>query len=138
MLYIITKERIMMDILISNNRNVTVDSFTMDFTYAGLLSYTSTERINKAIFEGANYPSSWGNRKVLKIEPNGGDFKIDLNHCYYCAWMNSDTVGFSDADGSTLVVIWFGDLPNARSIENIIQQGISKIDWEANAENFNY
>jgi hypothetical protein len=138
MLYIITKERIMIDILISNNRNVTVDSFTIDSTYAGLLSYTSTERINKMIFERANYPGSWGNRKILKIEPNDGDYNTPLGLCYYCAWMRSDTVGLSDADGSELVVIWFGDLPNARSIENIIQQGISKIDWEANAENFNY
>ena len=128
----------MIEIVIGNNRNVTVDAFTVDATYAGLLSYTSTERINKSIFERANYPSSWGNRKVLKILPNEGDFEIPLGLCNYCAWMRADTVGLSDSDGSELVVIWFEDKPNGRSIEEIIRKRIRNIDWESNAENFNY
>ena len=48
---------------------VTVNAFSMDFTYCGLLTYHASEDINRKIFERATYPTNWGHRAVLKLKP---------------------------------------------------------------------
>jgi len=37
---------------------VTVNTFSMDFTYCGLLTYHASEDINRKIFERATYPTN--------------------------------------------------------------------------------
>ncbi|MEJ1241074.1 hypothetical protein WBG78_23200 [Chryseolinea sp. T2] len=40
--------------------------------------------------------------------------------------------------GSELVVIWFDENPGQRSIKEIIENGIRKVDWDKNAKDFDY
>jgi hypothetical protein len=128
----------MIELNLNNQKLVTVNAFTLDFTYGGLLTYQTSEGINRKLFERANYPSNWGNRKVLKLKPKEIDFKTILEPCYYCVWLKSDSINDQNADGSELVVIWFDDIPTKKSIEKIIDKGIRHIDWEDNAENFKF
>ena len=127
----------MIDLKINNGREVSVNAFTMNFTYSGLLSYQTSERINRHIYERASYPTNWGNRAVLKLQPKELAFKSILDPCYYCVWLQSEWTQHRESDGSELVVIWFDDIPNERSIEHMIAGGIKAIDWEAHAEDYN-
>jgi hypothetical protein len=49
-----------------NNRIVTVEAFSFNYTYGHLITYRTTERINKAIFEEVSYPGEWQNSKAVK------------------------------------------------------------------------
>lgn len=126
----------MLDINLEKGKKVTVNAFSMNFTYGGLLTYQTSEDINRKLFERASYPSNWNNRAVLKIKPKEANFKSFLDSCYYCVWLSSTWKQNNQSDGSELVVIWFDDIPNQRSIEHIITYGIKNIDWEDHAEGF--
>lgn len=128
----------MIELKLNNQKKVTINAFTMDFTYGGLLSYQTSEGINRNIFERATYPSKWGRRAQLKLKPKEADFKSFLDPCYYCVWLSSEWKKDKQSDGTGLVVVWFDDIPNKRSIEHMIERGIKDIDWEAHAEDFCY
>jgi len=127
----------MIDIYLNSGRKLTISAFSMGFTYSGLICGNATERINQSIFEKADYPINWGNRKVLKLKPSDVSFKSVLDPCYYSVWLYSEALNESDADGSLLVVTWFGDIPNGKPIEQIIEKGVKSINWELHAENYN-
>lgn len=119
-------------------RDVTVDGFEFGYTYGGLLEGRPNNRLNHNIFERTSYPSNWGSRKVLKIKPEKIEFDDVLKPTHYSVWLNSNEPINENYHGSELVVIWFDELPNGKMIEEIIQHGIENIDWDKNAEDFDY
>jgi hypothetical protein len=116
---------------------VKVDAFSFDYTYAGLLLGTPNEELNRHIFENLTYPNNWGTRAVLKIKPSIDEFQKKLKLCCYSVWLSSEPMDLK-FDGSNLVVIWFDNTPNGKTIEEIIQKGIKSIDWKAHAQDFHY
>ena len=126
----------MIELNLNDKRKVTAKAFTMNFTYSGLLTYQTSEGINRNIYERADYPGNWGNRAVLKLKPKEVDFKSVLDPCYYCVWLESEWKQHKESDGSLLVVIWFDDIPNERSIEHMITRGVKDIDWAGHAEDY--
>ncbi len=115
---------------------VNVAGFQFGYTYGGLLEGSPNERLNKSIFDRITYASNWGSRKVLKIQPDIYDFITVLKPLYYIVWLHSNEPINPEYDGSELVVIWFGDLPNGRLVEDIIQSGVKNINWSENAQDF--
>ena len=127
-----------MEIKLTNGRSIRVDGFEFGYTYGGLLEGRPNETINKRIFERIVYPSSWGHRKVLRLEPDRKEFREFLKPAHYSVWLHSNTPIDPDYHGSELVVIWLDDVPNDRAISDIIQSGVQHIDWDRHAEDFEY
>lgn len=127
-----------MRIKLKCGREVKVDGFEFGYTYGGLLEGSPNERMNKNIFDRTTYSSNWGSRKVLKIKPKKSEFKSELKPTHYSVWLNSNDPINSNYHGSELVVIWFDELPNEKTVEEIIQNGVQDIDWDKNAEDFEY
>lgn len=127
-----------MNITLNCGRVVKVNTFQLGYTYGGLLGGYPHEVMNKHIFDTITYPSNWGSRKVLKIEPEEAELKTELKPSYYTVWLSSDVPVLPQNDGSELVVIWFGDSPDGKTVEAIIERGIKAIDWNTHAEDINY
>lgn len=119
-------------------RVVKVDGFEFGYTYGGLLEGSPNEEMNKIIFDSTKYSSNWGPRKVLKIKPEKSEFKSGLKPTIYSVWLNSNDPINPNYHGSELVVIWFDELPSGKTVEEIIQNGVQHIDWNKNAEDFEY
>ncbi len=127
-----------MRIKLKCGREVKVDGFEFGFTYGGLLEGSPNERMNNNIFERTNYSTNWGPRKVLKIRPEINEFKNGLKPAHYSVWLNSNDPINPKFHGSELVVIWFDEKPNGKTVEEIIQKGVQNIDWDKNARDFEY
>ena len=127
-----------MRIKLKCGREVKVDGFEFGTTYGGLLEGSPYEIMNKNIFEKTTHSSNWGKRRVLKIKPENSEFKNSLKPTHYSVWLTSNDPINSNYHGSELVVIWFDELPNGRTIEEIIQTGVQNIDWNKNAKDFEY
>ena len=125
-------------ITLNSGKTVKVESFEYSYTYGGVLCGLPNEQMNRAVFEDIKYPSNWGSRKTLKIKPSTKEFENKLKSAYYSVWLNSYDPVDPEFDGSELVVIWLDDIPRGRSIEEIIGKGVKAINWEDNAQDFQY
>lgn len=94
--------------------------------------------MNTDLFNKITPPSDWGRRKVLKIPPNKSKYINGLKPICYCVWLLSlDAIdGISDA--SELVVIWLGDSPEGKTIEETISNGVEGVDWKKKAQDFDF
>ena len=125
-------------ITLDSGKTVKVESFEYSYTYGGVLCGLPNEEMNRAVFEMIKYPSNWGSRKTLKIKPSTKEFENKLKSSYYSVWLNTYDPVDPEFDGSELVVIWLDDIPGDRSIAAIITKGVKAIDWEANAQDYQY
>jgi len=119
-------------------REVVVSGFSFGYTYDGLFTGFPNEEINSRIFHYTSYPENWGKRRLLKIQPSTEEFEKRLKGAYYCAWLNSNTPVSSNKNGSELVVIWFAEVPEDRSVKEIVEKGIKYLSWNDYAEDFDY
>lgn len=119
-------------------RKVYASNFSFGYTYSGLLEGKPSERSNRQTFKNTSYPSDWGSRKVLKIQPEEEEFRTWLKPAHYAVWLHSDDPIDPQYHGSALVVIWFEAPPADKPIEKIIEEGVKSINWEAHAEDFEY
>ena len=127
-----------MRITLDSGKTVKVESFEYSYTYGGVLCGLLGEQMNRSVFEDIKYPSNWGPRKTLKIKPSTKEFENVLKSSYYSVWLNSNEPINPQFDGSELVVIWLDDYPQGKTIEEIIHRGVKAINWEANAQDFQY
>ena len=128
----------MIEIQLKCGREVKVDGFEFGYTYGGLLEGMPNKRMNQNIFENTTYPSKWGPRKVLKIKPERKEFRNSLKPTHYSVWLTSYKPINPNYQGSELVVIWFEELPNGKTVEEIIENGVRDIDWDKHAQDFDY
>ena len=134
----ISREKNILLIKLDSGKTVKVESFEYSYTYGGVLCGLPNEQMNRSVFDDIKYPSNWGPRKTLKIKPSTKEFEIKLKSAYYSVWLNSNDPINPEFHGSELVVIWLDDIPKGRPIEEIITKGVKAIDWEANAQDFEY
>lgn len=130
----------MISFQLNSGREVSLVSFSFTYTYGGLLVGSPDEERNRKKVLTAKYPSEWGSRNFLIVQPSENEIKTQLKPICYCAWLESDSINSTDdtADGSNLIVIWYGDSPDQKSIHDILASDLKNIDWEINAENFNF
>jgi hypothetical protein len=125
------------NIKLDSGKEVRVHMFSFSNTYGNMLfGTTDSEYINKKTFEEATYPSNWGTRKAIKIQPSDEEFQEGLKPFCFTVWLDSKIPLDSWYDGSELVVIWFDDIPNGATFEEIIRNGVKLVDWEANAHDY--
>ena len=123
-----------MRIRLNGGLEVEVNSFSYGYTYGSIIEGVPNKKLNEAIIQNASYPSNWGDRKLLKVQPNKSDLENKLKPICYAVWLKSFEPINKRYDASELVVIWFGDHPDGKSIEYIIESGVKNIDWKKNAQ----
>lgn len=130
----------MISFQLNSGREVSLVSFSFTFTYGGLLVGAPNEERNREKILKAKYPSEWGTRNFLVIQPSENEIKTQLKPICYCAWLESDSINSTDdtSDGSNLIVIWYGDSPDQKTINDILVSDLKNLDWDKHAENFNF
>lgn len=122
----------------SDGMKVTIEGFHMTPTYSGLIIGEPDEEINKKILERTSYPSEWGVRKAIYKQINILKSETELKPFTYSAWLTCESINDKNNqfDGSSIILIWFGDDPTTKSIQEIILFELEKFDWNKHAENF--
>jgi hypothetical protein len=129
-----------MKIKLNNGREVKMEAFNMSLTYGGLLVGEPNEAINDSIIGLISYSKDWGNRKALLNKKDMYISKGFLKPIIYSVWLTSSVVPAESKtnDASTIVLLWFGEEPNDKSIPEIIKEEIVNFDWDKHAENIQY
>lgn len=127
-----------MNIHLEDQTAVKVDRFEFGYTYSSLLEGSPNEDINREIYDWISYPNNWGKRTYIKEKPSDEDFKDKLPLCYYSVWLSSYETENPNFDGTEFVYTWFADLPEGKSIESIIQEGIKELNWKEHATGFEF
>lgn len=133
------KDKEDLTVKLDSGETVKIHSFSFSSTYSGLISgRIDDEEFNTETFDSASYPKNWGVRKVLKIKPDSKEFQKGFKECCFSVWLTSSIPVAPGYDGSELVVIWFNDLIAGASIKEIVQSAVRSINWEGNAQDFEY
>jgi len=131
---------------LTDERTLNVEAFTYRATYTGFIGDTPSIRVNTIIVERAGYPKEWGDRRHLKILPDNADIETRLKPACFSALLKSSKIFNSEnwenetlegSDGSSLIVTWFGSDPESKTFAEIFEE-IAQINWDEEAENFNY
>lgn len=130
----------MISFQLNSGREVSLVSFSFNYTNDGLIVGSPNEERNRENVQKAKYPSEWGTRNFLVIQPSENEIKTQLKPICYCAWLESDSINSTDdtSDGSNLIVIWYGDSPDQKTINDILVSDLKNLDWDKHAENFNF
>jgi hypothetical protein len=124
---------------LKSGREISVHYFSFSYTYDGFLAGIPNIDKNKKIIASAKAPIEWGSFKVLKIRPKKKEILTTLKPVCYRALLESESLnsGNDDYYGSNLIVIWFGEDPANKTIEEIINADLKNINWEKKGMNFN-
>ena len=125
-----------MKIHLFDGSEVIVESFVFTPTNLGNIQNETNYELNKDIYKDLTYPSEWGNKSFLKIEPDFKDYAFKDKSAFYKVWLSLKTPIDSDYSGSELVVIWLDKLPGERTIFEIIKTGVEKTDWKKHAQDY--
>jgi hypothetical protein len=130
----------MITLTLKSGREVSLQCFSFSYTYDGFLAGIPHKERNQRIITRSKYPAEWGSFKALKIAPKRKEILTSLKPICYCALLQSDSFNSSaeEYDGSILPVIWFGDEPINKTIEDLLNSDLKHIDWEKHAHNFCY
>lgn len=126
-------------IKLRNGQEIAIQGFNMIPTYGGLIFGEPEEIINDEILRTTTYPSEWGERKAVYKQKNIYKSKTELKPFIYSTWLTSKPVNdFKNKyEGSGIVMVWYGNEPSNKSIEEIIKIELENFDWNKHAENFN-
>lgn len=129
-----------MEIELKTGRKVHIEAFNMSKTYGGLLVGKPFEAMNDSIIGLVSYSKDWGNRKALLNKEDMYASKNVLKPIIYSVWLTSDVVPQESKinDSSTIVLLWFGEEANEKSVHDIIKEEIINFDWDNQAENIQY
>lgn len=125
-----------MKIHLFDGSEVIVESFVFTPTNLGNIQNETNYELNKDFYKDLTYPSEWGNKSFLKIEPDFKDYAFKDKSAFYKVWLSLKTPIDSDYSGSELVVIWLDKLPGERTIFEIIKTGVEKTDWKKHAQDY--
>jgi hypothetical protein len=126
-----------MEIKLQTGKLVTLHAFHFTTTYGGLIVGEPNEVINNTIIKQISYPANWGIRKAVFDKSDIYSSEFVLKPIIYNAWLKAGPITEqNNHDGSSLVVIWFGEAQKDMSISEIVSSGLGIFDWDNNAENF--
>lgn len=127
-------------VTLDSGLELTLKGFHLAFTYGGLMEGNPLkESVFEFIQDEIRVPKNWGDRKLFSIsaKEDGINSLLPLFSCY--AYLTSDIpAGDPFADGSELVVHWFEDSIQDRSIPQIIEEAVKDLDWKNEADDFLY
>jgi len=125
-------------IQLSNGTKITIEGFYMIPTYGGLITGEPNDELNDEILKKTSYPIEWGERKVVYKQANIKISETELKPFIYSAWLTSKPVNDkkNQFDGSSIIMVWYGNEPKNKSIQDIILVELENFDWR-HSENFN-
>lgn len=126
-------------IKLASGKNVTLESFHMTKTYAGLLAGEPTKEMNEKIINNITYPKNWGASKSFIEKSNMYLSEDVLKPLVFSVRLSAKPINDKEKqfDGSEIIVIWFGNEKLNKSIKGIIVDGLENFDWDKHAKNFN-
>lgn len=127
-------------IKLASGKNVTLESFHMTTTYAGLLAGEPTIEMNEKIINNFSSPKNWGARKSY-IEKSSMYLSEDvLKPLLFSARLSAKPINDKEKqfDGSEIIVIWLGETIKDKNFEELIVSGLGHFDWDKHANNFQF
>ncbi|PWA05597.1 hypothetical protein [Flavobacterium psychrotolerans] len=127
-----------LSVQLRNGRKITIEGFNMIPTYSGLISGEPDEELNHTILKKTSYPSAWGERKVVYKQANIKISDTELKPFIYSAWLTSKPINDkkNQFDGSSIIMVWYGNEPKNKSIQEIILVELENFDLR-HFENYN-
>ena len=127
-----------MKIKLQSGKEVYVEAYNNCQTYAGLLYGSPNNEINKDIIKHLKYPSEWGEKAYLVKKSDMFVSDNILKPVINCASLSSKPI---DLDGdllsrSEIIVIWLSDEQPAKTLKEILVDGIGDFDWDRYADNY--
>jgi len=130
-----------MKIKLNEGTEVFVEAFHCTPTLAGVIVYSPSESTNQNLINHLNYPSDWGNRVCVMKKSDMYASENILKPVINSVWLSSSEV-IDDNDkisnGSDLVIMWFSDELQDKTIQEIIIAGVGDIKWEKFARDFEF
>lgn len=130
----------MENIKLASGKIVTLESFHITKTYAGLLAGNPSKEVNLEIINNISYPKNWGVRKSY-FDKSKVYLSEDILKPFVCtAWLSAEPINDKkkEYDGSSIVIIWLVDDFKGKSIEELIVSDLGKFEWDNIAENFQF
>lgn len=120
---------------LNSGRLFFIRKFHLRYAYEGLIAGKPDLKLNKKLFDELTHPKSWGNGPLFKIEPKTAELVGKLKPIEYSVLLESAPIkkGYF---ASHLIVCWFGDEPENKSIVDIAAALLKKIDWKKKARDF--
>ena len=127
-------------IKLASGKNVTLESFHITKTYAGLLAGEPTKEMNEKIIDNLNYPKNLGATKSYIEKSNMYLSEVILKPLVFSARLSAEPINDKEKqfDGSEINVIWLGESIKGKSIEELIVSGLGHFDWDKHADNFQF
>jgi hypothetical protein len=130
-----------MKIKLQSGKEVYIEAFHCTPTYAGLLLGSPTKESNEILINDLSYPKNWGTRLCVIKKSDMYASENILKPIINSVWLSSSEV-IDDKDkisnGSDLVIMWFSDELQDKTIQEIIIAGSGDIKWEKFAIDFQY
>jgi hypothetical protein len=130
-----------MKIKLQSGKEVYVEAFHCTPTYAGLLLGSPTKESNEILINHLSYPKNWGTRLCVIKKSEMYAYEDILKPIINSVWLSSsEAVDVKDkiSNGSDLVIMWFSNELQDKSLQEIIIAGAGDINWERFASDFEF
>jgi len=122
-------------IKLKSGRDVYVEEFRYNRTYESLLGGIPNATVNIKIVKGQEWHDAWNHKwATYIIQPSDAEMLNYLPFAVYKVKLVSYKPVNKFEDYSSLVVIWFDELPGERPLKGIIKKAVFAIDWDKYAE----
>ena len=128
--------------LTKDSVKVSLDSFHMSYTYAGLLEGSPNDKINDGIISKTIprvISRMWGENRnfyiktpIITTENSYPRLPPVINY----AWLDSGPLKDQNTCGSLLILVWFSQNVADESLNSIIGTAVQEINWSSLAEGF--
>ena len=125
----------MIFIKLKSGRDVYVEEFKYNRTYEGRLGGIPNATVNIKIVNRQEWHDAWNHTwATYVIQPSEEEMMNYLPFAVYKVKLASYKPVNKIWDNSSLVVIWFDELPGERPLKEIIKKAVFSIDWDKYAE----
>ena len=125
-----------MKIKLQSGKEVYLEAFHCTPIYAGLLVGSPTKESNHKLIKNLSYPKNWGTRECVLKKSDMYVSENILKPIINSVWLSSSEAIDKKSDGSDLVIMFFSDENNDKTIQEIISKGVGDLQWEKFATDF--
>ena len=126
-----------MKIKLNEGTEVFVEAFHCTPTLSGVIVNSQSKSTNQNLINHLNYPKEWGERKCIMRKKDMYADEGPLKPVINSVWLSSSVpIKDTKADGADLVVMFFSEVNENMTIQEIILEGVRDIPWEKLATDF--
>jgi hypothetical protein len=129
----------LMTFQLSQNREVQLQSIQFKLTYDGIFEGNFGEKLNHFVLNNLDLPSDWKDKAICIDTPK--DLSTDMPGIVCMAQLSSvmEISTGEDLENnsySELRYIWFIETLEGKTLREIVQFALDKLDWDEFAEEF--